>query len=57
MAVEVVGEGERGGKCAAFSTASEPVRRRRIVHKSTVVFPVLACQLVVPLGHQARRGA
>ncbi|MGH6635014.1 MAG: hypothetical protein ACRED0_02370 [Gammaproteobacteria bacterium] len=28
-------EGERGGKRAAFSTASAPVRRRRIVHKST----------------------
>ena len=33
--VELVGKGMRGGKRAAFSTASVPVRRRRIVHKST----------------------
>ncbi|MGH8653169.1 MAG: hypothetical protein ACREYE_13825, partial [Gammaproteobacteria bacterium] len=30
-AVELVGKGARGGKRAAFSTASAPVRRRRIV--------------------------
>jgi hypothetical protein len=33
--VELVGEGERGGQRAALSTVSSPVRRRRIVHKST----------------------
>ncbi len=33
--VELVGKGMRGGKREAFSTASVPVRRRRIVHKST----------------------
>lgn len=33
--VELVGNGERGGKREAFSTASDPIRRRRIVHKST----------------------
>jgi len=33
--VELVGKGARGGKREAFSTASDPVRRRRIVHKST----------------------
>ena len=33
-AVELVGKGVRGGKRVAFSTASSPVRRRRIVHKS-----------------------
>src|SRR5215813_3079012 len=33
-AVELVGKGVRGGKRLAFSTASTPVRRRRIVHKS-----------------------
>jgi len=37
-AVELVGKGVRGGKRAAFSTASAPVRRRRIVHKSTARF-------------------
>ena len=31
----LVGKGLCGGKRAAFSTASSPVRRRRIVHKST----------------------
>ena len=36
-AVELVGKGVRGGKRAAFSTASAPVRRRRIVHKSTAL--------------------
>ena len=34
-AVELVGKGERGGKREAFPTASDSVRRRRIVHKST----------------------
>ena len=33
--VELVGRGARGGKRAAFSTASAPVRHRRTVHKST----------------------
>jgi len=33
-AVELVGNGVRGGKRRAFSTASTPFRRRRIVHKS-----------------------
>ena len=36
--VELVGKGMRGGKRTAFSTASVPVRRRRIVHKSTDLF-------------------
>jgi len=36
--VELVGKGMRGGKRAAFSTASVPVRRRRIVHKSTALW-------------------
>jgi hypothetical protein len=31
-----VGEAERGGQRAALSTVSSAVRRRRIVHKSTV---------------------
>jgi hypothetical protein len=34
--VELVDKGPRGGKVADFSTASGPVRRRRIAHKSTV---------------------
>ena len=33
--MELVGEGGRGGQRAALSTASPPVRRSRIVHKST----------------------
>ena len=32
--VELVGKGTRGGKRVAFSTASVPVRCKRIVHKS-----------------------
>jgi hypothetical protein len=35
QAVELVGEDECGGQREALSTASESVRRRRIVHKST----------------------
>ena len=35
MAVELVVEGVRGGQLEELSTASAPVRRRRIVHKST----------------------
>jgi len=47
--VELVGKGMRGGKRIAFSTASVPVRRRRIVHKSTDRL-VSARQLEVPWG-------
>jgi hypothetical protein len=52
-AVELVGKGARGGKRAAFSTASAPVRRRRIVPKSTTLAGVMR-QPVRPLRHQAR---
>lgn len=40
-AVELVGKGTRGGKREAFSTASGPVRRRRIAHKSTALVSAL----------------
>ena len=53
-AVELVVKGMRGGKREAFSTASGPVRRRRIVHKSTVPILVSVRQLETPWGHQAR---
>jgi hypothetical protein len=43
VAVELVVEGGRGGQRAALSTASPPVRRRRIVHKSTACLPVWRC--------------
>ena len=52
-AVELVGKGVRGGKRVAFSTASSPVRRRRIVHKS-IASRVSAHQHDTPWGHQAR---
>jgi hypothetical protein len=56
--VELVVKGSRGGKLVCFgfaetqqfSTASGPVRRRRIVHKSTVPILVSAWQLDTPWG-------
>jgi transposase len=56
--VELVGKGVRGGKREAFSTASSPICRRQIVHKSTDLPLVLAWQFVRPLGYfQAREKA
>jgi hypothetical protein len=48
VVVELVGEGWRGGQRTALSTASQPVRCRRIVHKSTACVPVWRCSSTCP---------